>query len=226
MTPPEAAVVATGVAWRVGYRWILKNISLNVGPGEVALLVGSNGSGKTSLLRVLAGLNRPTQGTVRCSGGVGLVAHHSMLYDALTGRENLAFIARLSLGYDAERVDAVLDQMGLQKAADQRLGTYSRGMAQRLAIARALLDDPGVLLLDEPLTGLDEAAARIVVDVIDNRRDHGHALIIASHQLVDLVAHATAVGFIVAGKLAAWEPVVGRDASAIMNRYRELVGHG
>jgi len=226
MTPPKAEIVANGVGWRVGYRWILKNISLTVGPGEVALLIGGNGSGKTSLLRVLAGLNRPAQGTVHCRGGVGLVAHHSMLYDALTGRENLAFVTRLGLGYDPERVDAVLDQMGLHAAADQRLGTYSRGMTQRLAIARALLDDPGVLLLDEPLTGLDEAAVGIVVNVIENRRDHGHALLIASHQLIDLADRATAVGFIVAGKLAAWEPVEGRDASAIISRYRALVGHG
>ena len=226
MTPPEAAVVAHGVAWRVGYRWILKNISLTVGPGEVALLVGGNGSGKTSLLRVLAGLNRPAKGTVHCSGGVGLVAHDSMLYDALTGRENLAFITRLGLGYDAARIDAVLEQMGLHDAADQRLGTYSRGMTQRLAIARVLLDDPGVLLLDEPLTGLDEAAARIVAKVIEERRNDGHALIVASHQLVDLADRVTAVGFLVAGELASWESAEGRDASAIMSRYRELVAYG
>ncbi len=226
MMPPDAGVVATDVAWRVGYRWILKNISLTVAAGTVTLLVGSNGSGKTSLLRVLAGLSRPAKGSVSCRGGVGFVAHHSMLYDSLTGRENLAFITRLDGGHDPARVDAMLKQMGLEAAADQRLGTYSRGMSQRLAIARALLSDPGVLVLDEPLTGLDEAAAQTVVAIIERRRRDGHAIIVASHQLVELMECATDIGFLVSGKLAAWEPVNGRDAGSVMRRLRELVADG
>ena len=226
MMRPDAGVVATDVAWRVGYRWILKNISLTVGAGTVTLLVGSNGSGKTSLLRVLAGLARPAKGSVSCRGGVGFVAHHSMLYDSLTGRENLAFITRLDGGHAPARVDALLEQMGLGHAADQRLGTYSRGMAQRLAIARALLSDPGVLLLDEPLTGLDEAAAQVVVEIIERRRHAGHAIIVASHQLVELVGCATDVGYLVSGRLAAWEPVDGHDAGSVMQRLRELVADG
>ncbi len=222
MMPVDASVVATDVAWRVGYRWIIKDISLQVTAGEVALLVGGNGSGKTSLLRVLAGLNKASRGQVSRHGGVGFVAHHSMLYDALTGRENLMFVTRLGRGRDPARVDELLQQMGLTAAATQRLATYSRGMTQRLAIARALLDEPGVLLLDEPLSGLDENAAGIVADVIQRHRDAGHAIIIATHQLIELVDRATVVGFLVSGRLAAWEPIDGRDASGIMHRYREL----
>jgi len=226
MTRSDTGVVATDVAWRVGYRWILKDISLTVSAGTMTLLVGGNGSGKTSLLRVLAGLARPAKGSVVCHGGIGFVAHHSMLYDSLTGRENLEFVMRLDGGHDPARVNALLAQMGLEHAADRHLGTYSRGMIQRLAIARALLSDPGVLLLDEPLTGLDEAASQIVVDMIERRRSEGHAIIVASHQLVELIGAATEVGYLVSGSLAAWEPVNGGDAGSVMKRLRELAADG
>ena len=225
MARSDPSVRAAAVSWRIGYRWILKHVDFEVHPGEVTLLVGGNGSGKTSLLRLLAGLTRPTRGRIERRTGVGFVAHQSMLYEALTGRENLRFVAKLVDASAAGRVDGLLDQMGLANAADQRVGTYSRGMVQRLAIARALLSQPDLLLLDEPLTGLDQAAVQTVTKVLVEQKALGRAIVIATHQLIELAVVATSVAFLVDGEFAAQEGIEGRGASSIMERHRELVGN-
>ncbi len=198
---------------------------MEVVPGEAVMLVGGNGAGKTTLLRLMAGLLRPNRGRIGYSGAVGMVAHHTMMYDALTAKENLTFFGRLH-GLPADgRVDRMIELLGLTHAADQRIATYSRGMLQRLAIARALLHEPDVLLLDEPLTGLDDAASRTVLEVIEQLKLQGAAFVIASHQLVELVATVARVGYMVSGKLAALEPVGDRDAGGVVSRYRELVAN-
>ncbi len=156
---------ARKVSRRFGYRQIFRQVSLSLQSGDVLALVGPNGAGKTTLLRVLAGLLKPTDGSVDRRGTVGLVAHHTMAYDALTARENLVFVGRLWGIDDGNRIDALLDRVGLSKWGEQRTATFSRGMAQRLAIARALVHDPEILLLDEPLNNLDEPGAQVVLDV-------------------------------------------------------------
>jgi ABC-type multidrug transport system ATPase subunit len=188
--------------------------------------VGPNGAGKTTLLRVLAGLLRASGGTVERRGNVGMVAHYSMLYDALTARENLRFFGRLYGTAAAGRVDELLALMGLSTVGDERVGAFSRGMTQRLAIARALLSDPEILLLDEPLTGLDDASLAKVLDVLGELRARGRALLIASHQLAELMGVVTTVGVLARGRLQAIEPTGGRDADAITARYREVVRGG
>ncbi len=192
---PEArpALVARGVSRRFGHRVVVRDVSLEVGGGDTLLLVGHNGAGKTTLIRLLAGLLKPTKGSVTYSGVLGMVAHNSMLYDALTARENLSFYGSL----------------------------YNRAAVQR----SALLPDPNLLLLDEPLTGLDDAASGTVRDVLADLRAQDCAVIIATHQLVELVDLASAVGFLVAGRLVAVEPIEGRDATAVMTRYRELAAN-
>jgi heme exporter protein A len=200
----------------------VREVSLEVSGGEFVLLVGHNGAGKTTLIRVLAGLLKPSAGTVSRSGAIGMVAHSSMLYDALTARENLAFYARLHGRNDPTLVAGLLEKMGLTPHGDRRVGAFSRGMIQRLSIARALLPDPDVLLLDEPLTGLDDAASVIVRDVLSDLRARGRAVVVATHQLPELVDLASSVGFLVGGRLAALEPIGGRDAASVMARYREL----
>ncbi|NIM52109.1 MAG: ATP-binding cassette domain-containing protein [Gemmatimonadales bacterium] len=222
MPSPDPVVAVRGVSRRFGHRWVVKDISFEVPPGEALLLVGGNGAGKTTLLRVIAGLLNPTAGAVERHAMAGMVAHHTMLYDALTARENLWFFARLHGVAERGRVDALLERLGLGSVAGERIAIFSRGMLQRLAIARALLHDPELLLLDEPLSGLDETAAQIVLDVVAELRARGGALVIATHQLAELVAVAARVGYIVSGRLAALEPVDGRDAASVMNRYREL----
>jgi ABC-type multidrug transport system ATPase subunit len=172
---------------------VVRDVSLEVGGGDTLLLVGHNGAGKTTLIRLLAGLLKPTKGSVTYSGVLGMVAHNSMLYDALTARENLSFYGSL----------------------------YNRAAVQR----SALLPDPNLLLLDEPLTGLDDAASGTVRDVLADLRAQDCAVIIATHQLVELVDLASAVGFLVAGRLVAVEPIEGRDATAVMTRYRELAAN-
>ena len=223
MPPSSSPLVAVSdVSWRVGYRWIVRSVSTTVSAGEVLLLVGGNGTGKTSLIRLIAGLVRPTKGAIERHAPLGMVAHHTMLYDALTAHENLAFVARLH-GVDPARPIALLQRLGLAKAADQRIATFSRGMLQRLAIARALLHEPQVLLLDEPLSGLDDAGTQIVVGLLQDLRERGCAFVIATHQLVELLDVATDVGFMAAGRLVERAPVDGRDAGAVVNRYRELL---
>lgn len=219
----EPLLGAVAVSRRFGYRWVVRQVDLAVHAGEVILLIGGNGAGKTTLLRLMAGLLKPNAGHVTAHGDVGMVAHHSMLYDALTARENLRFVARLYGIAETRRIDALLDRIGLAHVADERIATFSRGMLQRLAIARALLHEPRVLLLDEPLTGLDDAASRIVLDVIRELQAGGTGLVIATHQLIELVAAADSVGYMVSGRLAAHEPVEGRDARDVMARYRDLV---
>jgi heme exporter protein A len=193
-----------------------------VSGGDFLMLVGHNGAGKTTLIRVLAGLLKPTKGTVHRSGATGMVAHNSMLYDALTARENLAFFGRLYGVCDPALIQDLLEKIGLAPHGDRRVATFSRGMVQRLSIARALLPDPEVLLLDEPLTGLDDAAAVIVRDVLIDLKARDRAVVVATHQLAEVVDLASAVGFMVDGRMAGLEAVAGRDAMSVMARYREL----
>ena len=226
MPPAEPVLVARDVVRRFGYRPVLAGVSFALAAGEALMLVGPNGAGKTTLLRVLAGLLHTSGGTVERRGNVGMVAHHSMLYDALTARENLRFFGRLYGAAAVGRVDELLALMGLSAVGDQRVGAFSRGMTQRLAIARALLPDPTILLLDEPLTGLDDASLGKVLDVLAELRARGRALLIASHQLAELMAVITSVGVLARGRLQTIEPVGGRDVGAVTARYREVVRGG
>lgn len=222
MTEPEPLIAADRVSRRFGYRVVIQDVSLDVGNGEILLLIGHNGAGKTTLIRLLAGLLIPSKGSVRRSTSFGVVAHHSMLYESLSARENLQFFYRLHGQTNAARVQELLRKVGLEEHADRRVATYSRGMVQRLTLARSLLSDPDLLLLDEPLTGLDDNAAGMVRDILSDFRAQNRAVVLATHQLADVVDLASSVGYMVAGRLETIEPIDGRDARAITGRYREL----
>jgi heme exporter protein A len=178
---------------------VLVDVSLAVSPGQALLLVGPNGAGKTTLLRVLAGLLRPSAGHVDRRAPLGMVAHDSMLYPALSARENLRFFARLHRVNGRGRVDALLEQVGMTQRADDRVGTFSRGMLQRVAIARALVHEPGLLLFDEPLSGLDDAASRTLAALLGALRDRGTAMIIVSHGGALRTSAPTSCGWPTAG---------------------------
>jgi heme exporter protein A len=185
-----AALECTGLVRRYGERDALAGVDLTLGEGSTLVVFGPNGAGKTTLLRVLATLLRPHAGTVRVLGSpvpeedwavrgrVGFVAHEPLLYRELTARENLRFHARLH-GVEAARVDELLELVALPRRADEPLRTLSRGMVQRVAVARAVLHEPELLLLDEPYANLDPAAIELLTPLIG--RASGRTRVVCSH---------------------------------------------
>lgn len=175
---------------------VLKQINLTVQRGEFVALLGPNGSGKSTLLRLLAGLGRPTSGVIRVGGWelpkeatavrhhIGLVSHKAHLYENLTAYENLLFFAKLyRIPQPDARIWAMLEQVGLKRRAHDIVRTFSRGMLQRLSIARALLHQPDVLLFDEPYTGLDQAASQTLDSLLLGALDGQHTIIMTTHEL-------------------------------------------
>ena len=173
----------------------LYDIELTLGAGEVACVVGPNGAGKSTLLTQLATLDRPTGGAVVFGGThdsvggretvrphIGLVAHDSLLYGELTGLENLEFCAEL-YGCDRAAATIWLERVGLVEAAAKPVSSYSRGMRQRLSIARALLSQPTLVLFDEPLTGLDRTARAFFYETIRRLRDANRIVVVVTHHL-------------------------------------------
>ena len=219
-----SALSVQGLSRRYGYRLVLRDVSLDARAGEVLLVVGPNGAGKTTLLRLMAGLARPATGSISRAGAVGMVAHDAMLYDDLTATENLEFFGALHGLTDAGRPRALLDRMGLTPWADERVRTFSRGMLQRLSIARALLGDPAILLLDEPFSGLDDQSSQAVRRVFGELRDRGCALVVVTHNLTEVADLSDRVAFLSGGRLLAVEPTAGRDAAGLTRRLRELAG--
>jgi ABC-type multidrug transport system ATPase subunit len=196
---PPAAIELEGLTRRYGERVALEDVTLTVPAGATLVVFGPNGAGKSTLLRVLATLLRPHAGVVRIlgrelpddgwaiRGRVGLLTHEPLLYRDLSGRENLRFHARLhGVGFD--RVEELLDRVGLRLRADDRVNTYSRGMVQRLAVCRAVLHDPEVLLLDEPRANLDPAASDLVEPLIGAAS--GRTRVVTSHDPAGGLAEA------------------------------------
>jgi ABC-type multidrug transport system ATPase subunit len=197
-----AAVALEGVGRAYGERVVLRDVSLELAPGETLAVFGANGAGKTTLLRILAGLLRPHAGRAvvlgaalpregwKVRGRVGLLAHEPLLYRDLTVHENLAFHARLH-GVPLERAAALVEQVGLGARADDPVRTLSRGMTQRAAICRAVLHEPDLLLLDEPLANLDPGGAGAVAPLIG--RAAGPARVLISHDAERGLAEADRV---------------------------------
>ncbi len=179
---------------RYGVRLALRGVSLEIGAGECVALVGHNGSGKTTLLKIVAQLTRPSRGEIaflagenpltldEVKGRVGMVGHHTLLYEELTAEENLIFFAKLfGLENPAEKSRAALQPVGLAGRATDLVRTFSRGMRQRLSIARALLASPGLLLLDEAGTGLDPEGQHWLGTTILRLRDSGCTILMSTH---------------------------------------------
>ncbi len=177
-----------------GARRVLDRLYLRVEPGEPLALVGANGAGKTTLLRILATLTRPTSGSVLVDGmdvktagprvrrSIGLLAHHPLLYDDLTAEANLRLYARLYGVPDGPRqVEALLERIGLRAWRAERVRTLSRGMQQRLALARAFLHRPQVLLLDEPHSGLDGPGVALLDELLREAAEAGRTILLTTH---------------------------------------------
>jgi ABC-type multidrug transport system ATPase subunit len=169
----------------------LRGISAEFHDGKFYAILGDNGAGKTTLLRTLAGLNHPSSGKVVLFAAdrprdvchqVGYMAHPSLLYDEMSGMENLAYFAQLYGIADSSRRADVISAVGLDPALTRPVGQYSQGMRQRLSLGRALLNDPRILLLDEPFSNVDIHSAADMVRLLAGRRDQGKTIFVVTHQ--------------------------------------------
>ena len=223
------AIELADLTRRYGKRVTLQNVTLTLPAGATLVVFRPNGAGKSTLLRVLATLLRPHAGTVRVlgralpdegwavRGRIGLLGHAPLLYRDLSGRENLAYHARLH-GVVPERARELLERVGLSARADDKVHTYSRGMVQRLAVCRAVLHDPEVLLLDEPLANLDPAAAELVEPLIG--ASSGRTRIVTSHDPAGGLAQADLALGLRAGRADLVAPAAEIDAARIGALYR------
>jgi len=192
----EIVIEARGLTRKFGHLTALDAVDLDLRRGEALTLFGPNGAGKTTLLRILTSTLKPTSGTVRVAGLdprvheretrrlLGQISHQTFLYEELTARENLIFFGRLYGAQDPDAAaTALLDSMGLRLREHDAVGTYSRGMQQRLALARCLVHDPEVVVLDEPFTGLDPHSATMLRRTLDRLRTEGRTLLMVTHNL-------------------------------------------
>ena len=181
---------------RFGWKTILRGVDFQVQPGEFVALLGPNGAGKTTFLRILASLSRPSVGEVTIAGyklpdqaaqvraRLGVVSHLPLLYSDLSAEENLLFYARLyGIAHRPSRIAEVLEIIGLETRRRDLVRTFSRGMQQRLAIGRAILHDPEVMLLDEPYTGLDQDASAVLDGILKKVAGQGRTVVMTSHDL-------------------------------------------
>lgn len=190
----------------------LRDYSLSVSAGNCLALLGRNGAGKTTLLRILAGLSHHQRGTVKLLGHsprteqarrtIGFLGHGIGVYEDLSARENLQFFARLNgMAHASQTIDRWLERVNLARVADIPVRQYSRGMRQRLALARTFLHSPGVLLLDEPFTSLDDRSIAMLTGLIEESRQRGATIVLSTHQLREALAIASHVALIENGTL-------------------------
>lgn len=209
MSPVEVAGV-----WKFyGDYPALRDISFSVEPGACMALLGRNGAGKTTLLRIMAGLSQPARGRIRVCGTdtrdrdtrreIGIIGHSISLYDELSAFENLRLFARMYGLEDAKGVVSHwLERTGLDRVRDGLVREFSRGMRQRLAVARAFLHDPSVLLLDEPFTALDDRAIALLQSLLRDAIAEGRTIVLSTHQLREALELATHVTLLVRGRMA------------------------
>ena len=232
-----AALEARGVEKWYGGQAAVRGIDFRMAAGEFLTVFGPNGAGKTTLLRLLAGSLRQTRGEVRIGGTpldhdeedwrgrIGVLSHQTFLYGQLTAAENLRLYGRL-FGVDglAERVEAGLRRVGLWERRDDRVKQFSRGMQQRVALARTLLHEPEIVLLDEPYTGLDPHAAAMLRGVLEQLRDGRRTVLLVTHNLSQGLELADRVVVQVEGRWVSDEPRAAIDPAVFEHVYTARVG--
>jgi len=193
----------------------LRQITVDLEPGRCYVLLGENGAGKSTLLRILAGLLRPSRGTIRVFGGfepheararIGYMSHAPMLYDELTAKENLSYFRSLYRGRACLTPAEALRQVGLDPELNRLVGQYSQGMRQRTSLARVLLPEPELLLLDEPFSNMDVESARQMVALLAGFRPADRTIVITTHQREMAAPIADWVLTLHAGRVASFEP--------------------
>jgi heme exporter protein A len=219
---------------RFGLKTVLRGVDFEVQPGEFVALLGPNGAGKTTFLRILASLSRPSLGEVKVAGyrlpneaaavraRLGVVSHLPLLYGDLSAEENLRFYGRMYGIIDLEpRITEVLEMVGLENRRKDLIRTFSRGMQQRLAIGRAVLHDPDVMLFDEPYTGLDQDASTMLDEVLKTVAAQGRTVVMTSHDLARAEELATRYDILSRGVIAATSTRKQLKKSNLLTFYKE-----
>ena len=230
-----SAVEARGLVRTYGRQRALAGVDVTLRAGEATALLGPNGAGKSTLVGILSTLVHPSAGEVRYGqlragedelrGAIGVIAHESLCYGDLSGRENLDFFARLyGVANPKKRVESLLERVGLSDAAHRPLRTYSRGMVQRLTVARALVHQPELLLADEPFTGLDRAGVELLAGLLAEERARGCIMLVVTHDFEAVASLIDRVVVLTRGRVAHDEPAPpARTTAALTDIYRQAV---
>ena len=221
---------------RFGLKTVLRGMDFSVEPGEFVALLGPNGAGKTTFLRILSSLSRPTIGLVKIAGyslpnqaaavrrRLGVVSHLPLLYGDLTAEENLRFYARMyAVAHSENRITDVLEMVGLSSRRRDLVRTFSRGMQQRLAIGRAVLHDPEVMLFDEPHTGLDQDACLMLDTVLREVAARGRTVVMTSHDLARVADLASRFDILSRGVITASVQRSQMDPNNLLAFYRQAI---
>lgn len=219
-----------------GHRVVLRGIDLTINEGDFVTLLGANGAGKTTLLHLVANLSKPNAGDIFINGYrladaaselrrfIGLVSHKTLLYDDLTAEQNLRFYARMyDIPHAANRIETVLNQVGLWGRQQDPVRTYSRGMQQRLAIARAILHNPPILLLDEPDTGLDQHAADMLGHLLSAVGASQRTILMTTHNLERGLSLGNRAAILAKGKIVFDVPRQDVSAAELREQYDKYV---
>lgn len=229
MTDPHSALPVIAVKALVkqfGRFAALRGVDADFHAGRFHVILGDNGAGKTTLLRALAGLAQPTRGTISILGkspheacrNLGYMAHPSLLYDEMSGMENLRYFARLYDITGDSRCEEVIRAVGLDPELARPVGQYSQGMRQRMSLARSILHDPGILLLDEPFSNVDVHSAREMAGLLAGMRDAGKTIFVVTHQAALLEGAADEFVWMQAGKIVDRTPSLAPDITRAEER--------
>lgn len=229
-------IVVNKLVKRFGLKTVLRGVDFKVQPGEFVALLGPNGAGKTTFLRILSSLSRPSLGEVNIAGfklpgeaaqvraRLGVVSHLPLLYGDLTAEENLRFYARMyGISNYEVRITEVLEMIGLEHRRRDLVRTYSRGMQQRLAIGRAVLHDPQIMLFDEPYTGLDQDASAMLDVVLKTVAAQGRTVVMTSHDLARAEELATRFDILSRGIIAASATVRQLKKTNLLSFYKQAL---
>jgi len=237
VTETQSTVIAvTGLTKTFGNLYALRNLSFSLNKGEFLTIFGPNGAGKTTLIRILSTITKASSGEIKIADlsfeddsekirrQIGVIAHQTFLYENLTAEENLRFYGKL---YDVEnlskKIETILSEVGLELRKKDFVRTFSRGMQQRLAIARAMLHEPSILLLDEPYTGLDQHASGMLTNWLNRLRSSEQTILMVTHDLEQGMELADRIAILVEGQLVFNQEQRGVDVKKFRQTYYDLV---
>ena len=220
--PAQPPIIVSNIVKQFGRFAALRGVTAEFDAGQFHAILGDNGAGKTTLLRALAGLAQPTQGTISIFGrspqeacrDIGYMAHPSLLYDEMSGMENLRYFARLYGMSGDERCEEVIRTVDLDPELTRPVGQYSQGMRQRMSLARAILHNPKILLLDEPFSNVDVHSARAMVALLKAMRDSGKTIFVVTHQALLLEGVADEFVWMEAGRIVDRTRSAAREATS------------